>query len=217
MSSCLKDSWSLPCKGRLLFIKCFGYFLHEWPPSSDKHNNIMSILKRKILEVKEAVLSCLQVVNQWQSGSKYVLCLVNSIPIRLTSSFFEKRKAQHHCLVCCDLNSTSKSNLRGKEFISTYPCSSLWREIKAGTFRQELKQKSLKHDIDLFPRFMFSYPFYTYQNYLARSSTSNTQLDLSNQWINQECSPRLAQRPICWRRFLNWGFLDNSNCIKLIN
>lgn len=57
----------------------------------------MSILKRKILEVKEAVLSCLQVVNQWQSGSKYVLCLVNSIAIRLTSSFFENRK--HNIIV----------------------------------------------------------------------------------------------------------------------
>lgn len=55
MSSCLKDSWSLQCKDQLLFTKCFGYFLYEWPPSSDKHNNIMSIPKRKKWEVKEAV------------------------------------------------------------------------------------------------------------------------------------------------------------------
>lgn len=116
--------------------------------------------------------------------------LVHSLRTESTTSLF--------CLLW--LNSTNKSNLRGKEFISTYTCSSLWREIRAGTFRQELKQKSLKNDIDLFPRFIFSYTFYTYQNYLARSSTSYTQPDLSNQWINQEFSPKLAQRPICWRR-----------------
>lgn len=133
--------------------------------------------------------------------------LVHSLRTESTTSLF--------CLLW--LNSTSKSNLRGKEFISTYTCSSLWREIRAGTFRQELKQKSLKNDINLFPRFIFSYTFYTYQNYLARSSTSYTQPDLSNQWINQEFSPKLAQRPICWRRFLNWGFLDNSSCVELTN
>lgn len=74
----------------------------------------MSILKRKKQEVKEAVLSCLQLVNQWQSGSKYVLCLVNSIPIRLPSSFFENREHSFIVLVCCGSTAQAKATRGGK-------------------------------------------------------------------------------------------------------
>lgn len=144
----------------------------------------------------------------------YDLCLVSSLPIRLTSSFSQNENHNFAgCFSVLWLNSLTRGSLKSKGFISIYSCSLAWREVRAGACRQEPVGTGHwgRLPIGLFHRLIFSFLLSTYQDHLARAGISHTRAGPFMAIRNRENSPRLACKSVSWRHFLNWYSLNNSS------
>lgn len=95
---------------------------------------------------------------------------------------------------CYDLKPQTKAVWGAKGLFSLHnPTYSLLREAKAGTGRQELKQKPCKKA----PYWIIPYGLLTTQDHLPTGNTSHSKLSFSTSITNQEkFSHNLVHRPV---------------------